>query len=653
MKLEARKSRILFELLKDRGSVTGDYLARILNVSSRTIRNDMKLIETELKKHGVNLLSIPGVGYSVEVSSQEELMQLTKAVFETENDYILPSMPDDRVNYIIKKLLCACDFITMEQLADNLYVSKSTIDKDIPKVEIWLKQHNLALLKRPNYGLKIIGEELALRYAIADFLKIYRDPLAMLDIEKLKDIIKGEDVTKIQWALTEAYQEHPFKLSDMAYTNLIIHIAIAIRRILEGSILELPFPEMEKVKDKPEFELARKIIRKIEPVIPVIFPEIEILYITLHLLGMQVLEDEKIDADTISKMVDNELVLCIKGMLVEISRTYQIELSQDKELLSGLILHLRTTINRLTYKMSLKNPMLDEIKEEYLQAFDMAIIAARHLERCYQVIFDENEIGYLAIHFGAAIERQKNLQKSRPKNVVIVCASGMGSAQLLAAKIRRMFSQLTILGVYPAYKLALVKNLKPDFIISTVFLQEDEIPVIQVSTILTKRDMEMLSCYASERSDFLDSGNKELIAKLCRTETILTALNVQNPAEVIRILGDKLLDYGAVDNEFVNSVLERETISSTAIGNLVAIPHALLNHAIDSHIAIAILEKPVKWGENSVQLVFLLAFDIMCEQDIEAVFTQLYKIVNDRQLVNNMIYAKNAAQVMQLLGQGV
>src|SRR5699024_10728226 len=82
--------------------------------------------------------------------------------------------------------------------------------------------------------------------------------------------------------------------------------------------------------------------------------------------------------------------------------------------------------------MNIRNPMLADIKKNYPLAFEAGIIASLAIEKHTGTKIDENEVGYLALHIGAAIERRK--LKSGPKRCLIVCASGLGTAQLIFYK---------------------------------------------------------------------------------------------------------------------------------------------------------------------------------------------------------------------------
>ncbi|MXI40441.1 PRD domain-containing protein, partial [Escherichia coli] len=127
------------------------------------------------------------------------------------------------------------------------------------------------------------------------------------------------------------------------------------------------------------------------------------------------------------QIVDDDTSRLVQLMLKAIDQKLQLDLAGDTELMIGLSLHLKPAINRCKYGMNLRNPMLDEIKAGYPLAFEAGIIASRVLEEEEGLSIHENEIGYMALHFGAALERRK--MEIPPKRCLIVCASGAGSAR--------------------------------------------------------------------------------------------------------------------------------------------------------------------------------------------------------------------------------
>jgi lichenan operon transcriptional antiterminator len=105
---------------------------------------------------------------------------------------------------------------------------------------------------------------------------------------------------------------------------------------------------------------------------------------------------------------------------------------------------------------------------------------------------------------------------------------------------------------------------------------------------------------------------------------------------------------GYVDNSFQLSVLEREHLSPTAIGNLVAIPHPLKPNALGSCIAIGILKKPTKWGDQTVQLVLLLALNEEDKEGFSQLFNHLWNIVQNKKIVDELCSKHNFEEFIKL-----
>ncbi|AGB19337.1 BglG family transcription antiterminator [Thermoanaerobacterium thermosaccharolyticum] len=643
--MNARKRKILKKLLENKKPITSEYLSRLLGVSSRTVRNDIKELNEEIKDKAIKIITLPGVGYFIKFTGGDIGKDVIEEVLDDDNNAV-PSMPDERVRYIIKRLLTADCFITLEELATELFVSKSTIVNDVNTVEKWLSKHNLRLFRKPNYGIKVKGNEMNLRFAISDFINEQNNNLTLFDVSSYEEMFKDISLEKIKNIISEAQKDMDYKLSSISFSNLLIHIAIAIKRIRQNKSIDIPDDAIKNMKNKREYMVAQNIVKSIEKNFNVNMPEGEAIYITMHLLGAKPFEDNNLDLNDIRKIVGDKLINVVKKMIYEVGLFYNIDFSRDKELIIGLALHLKPTLNRLKYNMNLRNPILNEIKDEYPDAFEMSITASRILKREYSISIDENEMGYIAMYFGAAIERLK-IKTKKINNVVIICASGMGTAQLIATKVMRTFPWLNIIGKYPSYKLEEVTKANPDLILTTVPINIVDIPVIQISSILSKDDIErigkIINIDSNTRSDRI------ALLNLFDERLFVKNLKIKDKFEIINYLSEMLYKNNYVYEEFKKSVIERELISSTSIGNLVAIPHSTLGYAIESHIAVAILEKPINWGNDKVQLVMMLALDKMTDNEFQCIFNELFDVVNDYETVLKLTSAKDITEFINIM----
>ena len=122
-------------------------------------------------------------------------------------------------------------------------------------------------------------------------------------------------------------------------------------------------------------------------------------------------------------------------------------------------------------------------------------------------------------------------------------------------------------------------------------------------------------------------------------DLIFTQLDVNCKEECIKVMCERLVKKGYVTRNYVDTVLEREHVIATAIGNNVAIPHGEQNEIHEAKVVIATLAKPVVWGNEMVDVVFLLA--VKMTNDFEISKTQLFykqyiNLVETDQQVNKL-----------------
>jgi lichenan operon transcriptional antiterminator len=639
--LNSRLKSLIKELLAYKEPVTSEYLAKVLGVTSRTIRNDVKTLNAELKKIGVQIEASRGVGYSIDSELGQQVTEVIEELFmlQEEEKGNAPVLPEERVIYILKSIIMADDFIATEQLANELFVSKSTVDNDLKQVEKLLEKYDLTLFKKQNYGIKLMGNEMNIRFCLSESLANRRTEQAELENEIIADV----NIDDIKSITKEYVGELSFNMADLPLNNLVMHIAIAIKRIKKGKNIEVGSIELDQIEGQAEYKAAAKIVKSIEEKFAIKVPLGEVAYITIHLLGAKHFEDKNfLDSDFV-ELVGERHYQVVVDILYEINRVYRIDLREDKELIYGLGLHLRSAINRLKYRMNLRNPMLMEIKKNYPFSFELGIVAAGIIQSTSDLVVNEDEIGYIAIHLEAAVERMKNKKRRQTKRVAIVCASGLGTAKLLAASVESVFPGIDIIGTYPSYSIGDIDKEKVDLILSTIPIgMESPIPSLHINAILTEKDIEKVREHIS--SKYLNEDKTKSLKKLQNLfsdELFFYEIDKKGPNEIIKFLSTVLNIKGYVDDAFRSSVLEREEISPTSIGNLVAIPHPLKPNALGSCIAIGILKKPVKWGEHTVQLVLLLALNEKDKEEFSHLFNHLWKIVQDKKLVDELCSKRN------------
>ncbi|TYS69460.1 transcription antiterminator [Sutcliffiella horikoshii] len=631
--LNPRITAIIRELLKADTPLTSEYLARVLAVTSRTVRNDMKELEAIVEDFGASIKSIRGTGYQLLIHEDLTFRQFLLEIVEQENEKYdeIPTLPEDRIRYIIKRLILADEYCKLDDIADELYISRSTLQNDLKNVKHIFQRYGITLEKRPNFGLKVIGDEFKVRLCIYSY--IFQKNENVLDLVNTDWLIyTKKDYAYIRKVIIDRINTHNISLSDISLNNLIVHIAIAFHRIRKEKYVSLFHSDLLELKREKQYQVAKEIVKELEKGLTVRFPESEIAFITIHLLGTKMVTELHLDESTIHEMIDNQIGSVVNKILESIDYELNLGIKDDKELYVAMCLHLKPAIHRYHYEINLPNPLLDEIKSNYPAAFQAAVIASLVLKHELEIDINENEIGYLAIHLGAAIENTKIGKKL--KRCLIVCATGVGSARLLASKIHSKFTdKVEIVGTTDYYKLNKISLLNIDFIISTIpILTELSIPVIHVNTILGGGDFEKIETVLAGRS----TQNLPYVKK----ELVFLQKEFETRDKVLNYLCRQLQSLGLVSEDFLESVFAREQLSPTSYGNFVAIPHPITPQTDSTFWTICTLKKPVDWGEKRVQFICLLSVEKNSTNDLQNMYDYLVDLIDDQQIVQRLLKCK-------------
>ena len=636
-----RGMTILRELMGAEGSLTSEYLAKVNQVTSRTVRNDIKELDGLLSEYGASIKSIRGTGYELNIQDDQLFRKLLQefADKDLQTQGGIPSLPKERVQYLIRRLLLVEGYLKLEELADELFISKSTIQNDILDVKKILKEYGITLEKRPNYGLKLKGDELKLRFCMSQYIFSKRETQSDM-MNACVTILPKEEIIEIRAIILEQIKQHEVALSDIALNNLVIHIAIACRRIRNENYVSIYPQELSEILKQREYEVAKNIVGKVEEALEVVFPQTEIAYIAIHLLGTRMVEHASIGEKEMQNLIDGDIYKLTTTILQSIENELKLGISHDKELIMGISLHLKPAINRYRYKMNLRNPMLDDIKTNYPVAFEAGILAGMVLKEELGIDIHENEIGYLALHIGGAIERKK--MSNQKKRCMIVCVSGVGSAKLLQYRLQSKFgSKLEIVGTSEYYKLSQIPTHGIDFIISTIPISEVlSIPVIEVNTILGQEDLQKIQEIIIEDTERSFEYTKE--------ELVFLNKKFETKEEVLYFLGEQLKSLGYIKTGFIDSVLEREAISPTAFGNLVAIPHPIAPQTDSTFWAICTLQKPIQWEDKRVQFVCLLSVRKNSTEDLQNMYKLLANVIEDSNMIQQLLKCKTYKEFLSI-----
>lgn len=621
-----------------------------MNVSSKTVRNYLEEIEIYLNKKNIKLIKKPSLGIYLEITSKERDLLKQETSLVIADGY----SSKYRQKYILKILFKNRYAYTIQIFADELYCSKNTIISDLNYVENWLHSHNLSLIRKQNQGLWIEGDEAIFRNAMSSFFHELTEGqhlnpsikneqldyrLDTINLNKIKTFFPKFDLNLIQSIIQESEIQLGYSFTDQSFVNLIIHIAIALERMKFEKNIIVDEKEFKNIKKTNEYSCAKFLVNNLEKYLKITIPEEEIIYICLHILGAKVQHDIDFDNyDVATDLEEKEYEDVAKKIIALVSDVLMVDLKEDRVLLTSLILHLKPTIVRLKNNLRLENPILSKIKEEYLSIFGAAWSCESILNQHFNVYINEDEIGYITLHIASAIERLNN-----KINVVIVCSSGIATSQLVANRLKKRIPELEITNILPVKYLTeeIIKN--NEIIISTITLSKDIKKVVHVSSFINEHDILQIRNYINQNKIYLSRineannlVNKNTINNIISTKYSFIETENLSYENILKKYSDILEKDGIIKKGFFENLLERETKSSTVIGNGIAIPHAKERFVIKPKVCIIKLEKPINWKNERVELIFILALKFSDIQTIKKFFKNFYTILDDNILIDKI-----------------
>lgn len=381
------------------GDFTAAKLAEKLGISERNVRERLKRLESEIHLHGGQIVSKPGKGYSFQITQENQFSAWLSSI--NKDEHSIPTTTNGRVSYILDRLLYAEGFLKLDDLCDELYISRTTMTGDMKQVKKILQQYHLTLLQRAGSGVRIHGNEFNIRNCM-----VYCE----LEKENTLDHNRwiSDDRRKIVDSLSLAFKQNNLTLAKQTFMWLLTYISIATKRLHDNHYVQFTEERRQALDEntgKNIADAARMIGRDMlawagseeNP------DEIAGLMVLIRGKGVFCVTP----SDDIGTAESEPLEKTAKAMLDAIYEIHGLDYRDDPELLLSLTQHMVSFDVRMRYNLTLANPVLDQIKEEYSMAFHIAISACTVLQRIYGNPVPESEIGYFALLFALANQRRE------------------------------------------------------------------------------------------------------------------------------------------------------------------------------------------------------------------------------------------------------
>lgn len=615
--LNSKEAQLIILLYEEKGEfLSSQLLGEHIGVSDRTVRKYMKNIRQLLTQYGALIETKKGQGYTLRIVNAATFQAIFNLLDKSQQSYLnvlAITEATDRERYILNKIFLEGQFLTVDEYAKELFVSKSTIMHALQNIRNQLQAFELSLINNVNEGVSIQGAEFEKRRFILNyFFKANQLDIYMnfnYDFLQLEDI----SLEALFIIVLEECRNSNMQLSDYVMQNLVMHLALAIRRIQAGKTIE-DFQSQQDLDFVQEIEVAQRIVCRIEALADIKFPEDEAKYVALHLKSKS--NQDHGEAD-LTEDHFNEL----QGQITQVLRKMQedsfVEFTLDSMLLKGLEAHFEPLLTRLKMGIPLKNPLYEEVYGKYATEFEVTKRYFSQMPLLATYDIDNHEWAYITLHLLAAIERYKNNQQLK---IIVICSTGMGSAQMLRNRLENEFgTAIQIMDVISYYQLDDQRLEGVDLIVSSINISTTifTIPVVQVSVFLNDADIQQINRYIKDQS-LRPSHSKQMTLEESHLRRLFNTFFSQDRyfiidqamsrQELLEEMVGSLSDCSDSDfiEEFIRQVELRERFGSLAFSETLAFPHPSMPLGVHSEIAVAIVREGLDWDEDHDKVNFVI-----------------------------------------------
>lgn len=620
--MRRKQEKLINYLYTHNEKVTANILSKALNLSIRTIKSYI----AELNMNYPSLISSSNRGYVIDKVKANSLLQYKDDI---------PQDYESRCIYIIKKtLLEKQDYIDIFDLCEELFISYSTLKKDIYKMNTSFANFKITFSSENN-KLHVGGSEQNKRKLISHVMS---EEVSgnFLNLTLLQESFPDYDLDDACTLIKDICKQHHYYLNDFSCVNFILHVTIMVSRINHGNHI-INNNELIQVTNKNDEKIAKELCLALEQVFNVSFNSSEILEIyILFKNNANYINDEN---ENVSLLVSDEIIQITKNIIKNVDEHFFINLDSDN-FITPFMLHLKNLKNRLIKNNLLKNPMLDSIKISCPTIYDISTFIAYQLTLSFHENVNEDEIAFIALHVGTEIERQK--KEETKVSCLLLCPEYLNITSTLHKKIMMDFGdQLTIQKSISFENEILGNNF--DLLITTVPVLESTnyftvlLPPFPMSYEKNKILDAIIRIENTKKSQILTNN-----LNFYFNEKLFYSMNEDiSKSAVINELAERMINLGYVEENFKEEIWKRETASSTAFMNI-AIPHPMKMSAYKTSIGVVISHKGIDWGnQHFVNVVFMIAFNKIDNKHFHALYESLVLLFNEPIVISEIKKCKN------------
>ncbi|SFQ15888.1 BglG family transcription antiterminator [Salibacterium halotolerans] len=693
MVLDKRRISLLHYLYQQNRKVEMEQLKKQFGVSQRTIYYDIDQINGWLRQEQLEPIQKPyGQGFFLTKQTAEVLPD--KLTLQDEWDYRFS--PEERIRLTTLTLLTQHKPVPVQDLKNNVQVSRGTIFRDLQKISRDMDARGLTLAHE-NTGYVVQGQEKEKRQMMSDTMTtLLTDNNNDHIKQKLNHILHPSDPAE-ETNLFSIIQDEIAALEDVldvSFTEdmfqlLILQIMIAVQRKSHDFSLAVDEEEKKILESTRAFEAARQLNDRLREKGFQPLPKQEIHLLTIQILGSRVHYDPRTGSNT--KAME-QLRMVIKKIVDDFQVTACIIFEERKQLEDNLFVHLKPTYFRLKYGLSLNNHYYRDIQTHYPDIYDLTKRSLSHLESFIGSPIPKEETAYIAMHFGGWLRRENQTSVKKYRGVV-VCENGIAASGMVRAQVESLLPEIMITDTLSIREYN-NQPVETDIVFSTSFIKQKQTPIIYLPTILNETDresvvyrarkclkpdaagfhnieglmniidhhtdihdkealQEKLESFLSSRHSVKKETYKPMLDELLTEQTIQFEQEVQDWEHAVRLASDPLLRLEHIQQDYVEAMIGniRENGPYVVIAPHIALPHARPEEGVDKlGMSLLHLKHPVFFSDqekHQARLVIVLAA-VDNETHLQAL-SQLTEMLSDAGNTEQLLEAEKAEDILSLV----
>lgn len=679
--MRKRSTEILEKLiLSNSKSMEVKKLITTYRISLKTLRTDVNEINDFLLEAKMS---------PTKLNEKEKLILLEKDIMKIQDrlnhmdTYSYKMSREERQIYIIAELLMSQDYITMQNLAKKLNVSRNTILNDFETVKDYCLAFNVNVLMKSSKGIKIECDQKDRNNLLMQiFHDLEDDYMEKSFFHQLIQRKLGMKIPleMIKEDLREYMEQQHMLVSDQVFSYVSIYLFVILNRKINKKRRTVEKLTGDTASDNLLNWFADKY-------------EVRINKNDVKDFGRYMKQHDFNISSEQKEINDVELYGIIVYFLQMVGEDIECSLQSDTVLIESLLEHIRTLKNWEDYDFEM--PLSDElpIPKEILEKTieKNSIILERYLG--YPLTKEMKES--IMIHICAAFVR--NLEYLNLLEVLIVCPGSMATGKYLEAQVKNYFD-FRVAAVIPSRDVEeFLKSNKIDFVISTVNVRSESVPCVKVQAQLTMNDINAIqniafllgrkenkseneSRYveqnfldvmktflekldASKRDEFFDevyslmetkiqSTGKSILAQMLDPSKIMIKQEKITWEQGILQAADILEKKGCVGSDYGKKAVEnvKEYGDYIIISKGIALAHAGKKeaHVYKDGLSLVMCPEGIEFTEgNIVYLVF--CFAVAEEKDYLKLFQEIIALGKTQKKMKDILQQKNVVSLYHSL----